>query len=726
MSLTSRRLLLSGGSGSATTGHWLMEFADGSNDCIGRGIAVDTSGNVYSVGDDQGTNTMIVAKFNSSGIIQWQRGITIGGSGNNSYGIAVDQSSNVYIVGSVPITFAESIVVKFDTNGNLLWQRSLGGASNDNGLSISLDSAANVYIAGNTASQGFGNYDMMVAKYNTLGAIQWQKVLGGANVDIAFGVTTDSISSGLVALSPATIATSTAPFAITISADGTSVYITNNGGNTVSQYSRNTSTGLLTALSPATVATGSGPVGITISADGTSVYITNQTSNNISQYSRNTSTGLLAALGTPTIATGINPYGITISSDGTFVYAVNGGSSTISQYSRNPGTGLLTTVGTIATGSNPIAITISVDGISVYAVNQTSNSVSQYSRNTSTGVLTSLGTIAAGTTPDAITISTDGTRVYVANDASNTITQYSRNLSTGVLTTLATPTIATGTNPHGIIISNDGASVYATNYSSNKISQYSDIVNIYITGYTASQGAGFDDFIVAKYNAAGTLQWQRILGGTGSESGQGAVIDPTGNVYVVGWTASQGAGGQDVLIAKFDHGSGAILWQRTLGGSGTDIGYGIAIDSSSNLYIVGETTSQGAGGQDVLIAKYNSSGVIQWQRTLCGVALSGNTTEYGTAIAVDNVGNLYINGASDSLSLALTFLIAKLPQDGTLTGTYLLSAGSIIYQASTLTDAASTFTGAAATLSSASLTLTDAAGTLTSTTSSLVSTIKTF
>jgi 6-phosphogluconolactonase (cycloisomerase 2 family) len=129
-----------------------------------------------------------------------------------------------------------------------------------------------------------------------------------------------------------------------------------------------------------TIAAGLQPFGITISLDGTSVYVTNYSANTVSIYSRNTSTGALTSQGT--IATGTNPLGVTISADGTSVYVANAASSTVLIYSRNTSTGALTSQGTVTTGagSNPIMIAISADGTSVYVTNQNTNTVSIYRR----------------------------------------------------------------------------------------------------------------------------------------------------------------------------------------------------------------------------------------------------------------------------------------------------------------------------------------------------------
>ena len=124
--------------------------------------------------------------------------------------------------------------------------------------------------------------------------------------------------------------------------------------------------------------------------------------------------------------------------------------------------------------------------------------------------------------------------------------------------------------------------------------------------------------------------WIAALGGTFNDFGNGIAVDSSGNVYVTGKTESAGAGNTDLFIAKYDS-SGTIQWQRTLGGTNGDEGYGVTVDSSGNVYVVGFTFSAGSGLQDWLIAKYNASGTIQWQRTL-----GGTSDEFGRAIAVDS------------------------------------------------------------------------------------------
>ena len=289
--------------------------------------------------------------------------------------------------------------------------------------------------------------------------------------------------------------------------------------------------------------------------------------------------------------------------------------------------------------------------------------------------------------------------------------------------------------------------------------------NVYVVGWTDSIGAGSSDFLLAKYNSSGTIQWQRILGGATFDRGHSVAIDSSDNLYVVGFTDSSGAGDFDFLLAKYNS-SGTIQWQRTLGGTGDDRGNSVAIDSSDNVYVLGQNTSTGAGNDDFLLAKYNSSGTIQWQKILGAnddrgqsVAidssdnvyvvgktdsypdlnfliakynssgtiqwqrvLGGSNVEIGNSVAIDSSDTLYVLGYTESTGAGGDdFLMAKLPNDGSLTGTYVLDGVDMVYAASSLTAATSTLTAATSSLTDSSSSLTAATSTLTDASASLTS-----
>jgi uncharacterized delta-60 repeat protein len=211
--------------------------------------------------------------------------------------------------------------------------------------------------------------------------------------------------------------------------------------------------------------------------------------------------------------------------------------------------------------------------------------------------------------------------------------------------------------------------------------------NVYILFYTLSIGQGNYDMGLAKYNSSGVLQWQRTIGGTAFDANGGLAVDSSGNSYFCVETSSEGQGGTDIAVAKYNS-SGVLQWQRIIGGTANENARSTALDSSGNVYVLGETNSVGQGDYDALIVKYNSSGTLQWQRSLGTTA-----AENGDSIFADGSGNIYLAGDT-TISGNTDGLIVKLPADGSLTGTY----GDFVYASTSLTAATSTLTDAASTL----------------------------
>jgi hypothetical protein len=236
--------------------------------------------------------------------------------------------------------------------------------------------------------------------------------------------------------------------------------------------------------------------------------------------------------------------------------------------------------------------------------------------------------------------------------------------------------------------------------------------NLYVGG--ASIAGGNNALQVSKYNTSGVIQWQRTLSdAVNDEQTNGLAVDASGNVYLCGYSGPTGS--TNIQIAKYNT-SGTIQWQRTLGSSGNNRGNSVAIDASGNVYLCGYS-SVAFGCQ---LAKYDTNGNIQWQRILGYASYAAE----GFGIALDSIGNFYVCGIGwDTGPVRDGFLFAKLPGDGSRTGTFSLSGLSVTYANTSLTDSASSLTSAASSLTDAASSLTDSASSLTDSASSLTSTV---
>jgi hypothetical protein len=202
--------------------------------------------------------------------------------------------------------------------------------------------------------------------------------------------------------------------------------------------------------------------------------------------------------------------------------------------------------------------------------------------------------------------------------------------------------------------------------------------NAYVTGFTqstnfptmnplqATYGGGYDAF-VAEINPTGSaLVYSTYLGGSGDDFGRGIAVDSSGNAYVIGNTLSTdfptmnplqpaNAGDGDAFVAQLNPTGSALVYSTYLGGSGYDSGLGIAADSSGNALVTGYTLSinfptmnplqpANAGGYDAFVAQLNPSGSALVYSTYLG----GSGDDYGISIAVDSSGNFCVTGDTNS------------------------------------------------------------------------------
>ena len=187
-----------------------------------------------------------------------------------------------------------------------------------------------------------------------------------------------------------------------------------------------------------------------------------------------------------------------------------------------------------------------------------------------------------------------------------------------------------------------------------------------VAGRTNSYGAGGYDMYIVKLNSSGTVQWTRTVGGAGAFSGDVAhSIAQTndGGYAIVGNTATLGysSGSTDCYIVKLNS-SGVVQWTRTVGGTNAEAAYGITATSDGGCAITGYTMSYGAGNQDVYVVKLNSSGTVQWTRTV-----GGTSGDKGYSIVQTTDGGYFISGSTLSFGAGgFDYYMIKLNSAGTV------------------------------------------------------------
>jgi hypothetical protein len=200
--------------------------------------------------------------------------------------------------------------------------------------------------------------------------------------------------------------------------------------------------------------------------------------------------------------------------------------------------------------------------------------------------------------------------------------------------------------------------------------------NVYVTGgfYSPANfgsynlpGSEGQEFFLAKYNSAGTVQWvQQSVGGNEARSdgvnGTGLAVDGAGNCYVLGFAdngsnivfgttilSTPNNGSESTFLVKYDN-TGTVKWAELMGGAGEVYATKVAVDASGNVYVRGTffstmtigssnlVVSPAGSTKNMFIAKFNNSGTLTWVEQPTG----GNVDEGG--VAVDQTGNVYVTG----------------------------------------------------------------------------------
>jgi hypothetical protein len=627
----------------------------------GHAIAVDAEGSAYVTGRtenfdfpttagafDTSLNGLIdvfVTKLNASGSALLYSTFLGGGRRDESRAIAVDAGGRAYVTGSTesstfPTTpgafdtswnqssgpISDVFVTKLDSSGgSLAYSSYLGGSWSDSAFGIAVDGTGGVYVTGSTVSADFpttagafdstwnDGSDVFVTKIVPSGAeLDYSTYLGGTfggggAAASGLGIAVDAAGSAYVTGSTASIDFPTTAGAFDSALNGnTDVFVTKlNSSGAELVYS--------------TYLGGSGDevgTGIAVDLSG-SAYVTGY----ILFFGASSSANF------PTTA-------------GAFATRWKGGyyEAFVTKLESD---GAALAYSTYLGGSGfDLARGIAVDAFgSAYVTGQTD----------------AFGDFP--TTPGAF-----GTNVNGATDAFIT----KLNPSGGALeySTL----LGGGSNDFGASIAVDvGGEAYVTGPT--------DSTNFPTTAGAFDTSSFGGDFFVTKLDRHGAaLRYSTYVGGSSSDYSTSIAVDGRGIAYVTGYTASAnfpttpGAfdtswnGSYDLFVTSLDPNGAALTYATYLGGSGEDRGHGIAVDVTGSVSLTGRTssadfpTTAGAhstiwnGSSDAFISKLDTAGAALAYSTYIG----GSATDFGSGIALDRRGDVYLVGSTESSDFPTT------------------------------------------------------------------------
>jgi hypothetical protein len=199
-------------------------------------------------------------------------------------------------------------------------------------------------------------------------------------------------------------------------------------------------------------------------------------------------------------------------------------------------------------------------------------------------------------------------------------------------------------------LSNDEAeSIQQTNDGGFILAGHSDSNDGDVSG-----NHGGPDYWVVKLSSIGTIEWQKSLGGSGSDQAKSVQQTNDGGFIVAGYTSSNDGdvsvnyGYLDFWVVKLNS-LGTIEWQKTLGGSDFDLAQSIQQTNDGEYIVAGYSYSNDVdvqssqGNQDFWVVKLSSIGTIEWEKSLGGSGL-----ENASSIQQTNEGGFIVAGSSNS------------------------------------------------------------------------------
>lgn len=616
----------------------------------GYGIDVDSKGNVYVTGSFQdtasfgtatfttkGSNDIFLAKLDSNGT--WSSVQQFGGTSSDiAYDLKVDNKDAPHIAG----IFANSIeigsttlssngsddifVAKWNASGQSMWAKNAGGSGNDRVTRLAVDASNNAYVVGyfndtttigTTTLKTNGSNDFFVAKFNNQGTIQWAQSGGSIDSDYAYGVAVDKAGNVYIG----------GYFDSTLFLDSIVLFSRRNNDIFIAKLdSQGRYTGAIQAGGD-----NSSDVLYDLEVDSTDVlYATG-------------SFQTAATFGKSSIGSaGSNDswsarYGRVSCPPG---HKMCGGVCTYNLIDKaNCGACGTQCSSSQVCWSNQCGVCESCPS-KVFSVTRTYFNRREHTFVDSQDNIYITGTVSGNMIFGTTTFSGRGGSldVYVAKYDKNGALQWAYQ----------------GGGPQGY----ESPTRLHVDRSGNTYLLGRFYRGDAVFGNTTLKGASYDnDIFVLKLNANGKMLWARSGGGLSHDYGTDIAVDSSGHAYITGYyrtsavfgnTTLTASSNYDLFVAKLHSNSGAFLWAKGSQGNSNAYAYGIAVDSSNDVYLTGyfnaqinfgTTSLSTEGSSDIFLAKMDRNGNAIWAQRYGGVG-----TQIVSAMQLDASGNIYLAG----------------------------------------------------------------------------------
>ncbi|MEK7474001.1 MAG: hypothetical protein AAB152_00065 [Candidatus Coatesbacteria bacterium] len=584
------------------------------------GIATDPADSIVVTGITQptiGTLDWLTRKYDAAGVLLWSR--THNGPGNaidEAWDVASDASGNSYVAGYENGGGTQGNnwrIIKYDTAGGIVWSRSYGSpasGSDDRAESIVVDPTGNVYAGGFTDRSDLGQgVNWLIVKYDPAGAVVWSRTYNSPanSVDVC----------ARLALAP----------------DGTLVAVGWENRSDLGQGSNwrvfgyDPSGILLWTLTHNGSSSGTDEAkGATTGPDG-SIYvvgIASATGQNVNW--------LAWKLGTP-----LTPPAISVS-------------KSVLPAMVNPGDAITYTITVSNTGASTVADLLVADTLPPAIAFTGQSNTAGLTWNGGTSVMGWSGPVTLGPGGN-ITITVNGTAAtWFTGSVCNTGYARASNADGSDVesSSLCFPLMApvppvVSCGPRAVVWSrtyNDAINGYDYLYAS----ALDPSGNLIIGGSDEASGTG-GSMLVRKYDPSGNLLLNLSYNSpaNSNEAAFGVASDPSGNIIAAGWEIRSDLGQGDNWLVRKYNAAGTLLWSRSWNGPGNtdDEALAVTADAAGNIYVVGYL-ALGPNNLEWLVAKYDAAGTVVWSRTYRGPIAEGHTA---SEVALDTSGNVIVVGS---------------------------------------------------------------------------------